>query len=167
MGQYKDGKFYPDPTPVAVPLKYTRQSSYNETIRDMIRSEQLNRELHAAGIETFEEANDFNVGDDVDSEFGMGHEEVHDPIDEEVINRLTRDEYARKVEDRFQKLEPLVNPKGRSNGKPKSDKGRSTADSERSKSSREVDEGDAVSSVQSSDKSGVRKSNRDNSSVDE
>ncbi|AXH77660.1 MAG: hypothetical protein [Microviridae sp.] len=113
MGEYKNGKFYPDPTPVAIPLKYTRQSSYNETIRDMIRSEQLNRDLHAAGVETFEEANDFNVGDDVDSEFGMGHEEVHDPVDEEVIRRLTSDEYAQKVEERLLQVEPFVKKKPR------------------------------------------------------
>lgn len=118
MAVYKDNKQVPDPTPVAIPIKYTRQSSYNEHIRQLVRSEELARVAMQAGAETFEEANDFDVGDDVDHmEFGPGHEEVHDPIDQEVINRLTTDEYARKVEARFQQLEPLVNPKGKSHGK--------------------------------------------------
>lgn len=51
-----------DPTPVAIPLKYTRMSQHNETIRAMIRSE-LSRAAENADLETFEEADDFEVED--------------------------------------------------------------------------------------------------------
>lgn len=51
-----------DLTPVAIPLKYTRMSQHNETIRQLIRSE-LSRVADAKGYESFEEADDFNVED--------------------------------------------------------------------------------------------------------
>lgn len=154
-----------DTTPVAIPAKFTRQSSYNETIRNIIRSEQLNRELDAAGLETFEEANDFEIGDDFEPK--SIYEESFDPVDSAVLDRLTKDEYARKVEERFQQLEPLVNPKGKSNGKGsrRSDEGRRNVAGKRASSVGEVDEGEPKSSGKSADKVSVRTAdNRDSES---
>lgn len=168
MAKYtEDGKQVPDPTPVAIPVRFTRQSMYNDRIRELVRSEELARLAQNSGKETFEEANDFNVGDDVDqSEFGPGHEEISDPVDDEVINRLTRDEYARKVEERFQQLEPLVNPRSNSNGD-QSNKGRPANSEVRSKRSGKVDESKSKSSSKSSDKRSVREADTDNPDVEE
>lgn len=55
-----------DPTPMSPPLGYQRQPSLSEQIRDMVRSEKLRLELEGTGAETFEEADDFEVGDDYD-----------------------------------------------------------------------------------------------------
>lgn len=55
-----------DPTPLAPPVGYKKQPSMMENMRNMVRSEMLRREVEAAGFETFEEADDFAVGEDFD-----------------------------------------------------------------------------------------------------
>lgn len=52
--------------PMAPPVGYVRQPSIAERIRDMVRSEHLRIAAEAAGQETFEEADDFEVGEDFD-----------------------------------------------------------------------------------------------------
>lgn len=52
--------------PMAPPLGYIKQPSVTERIRDMVRSEHLRLAAEAAGQETFEEADDFEVGEDFD-----------------------------------------------------------------------------------------------------
>lgn len=53
-----------DPTPIAPPIGYTRTPSLSEQIRMMVRSEKLAQEARDAGHETFEEADDFDIGED-------------------------------------------------------------------------------------------------------
>lgn len=60
------GREVPDPTPMAPPIGYKRTPSLAEQIREMVRSERLAMEAAAAGFESFEEADDFEVGDDFD-----------------------------------------------------------------------------------------------------
>lgn len=60
------GREKPDPTPIAPPIGYKRQPSLAEQIRNMVRSERLAMEAQAAGYETFEEADDFDTGEDLD-----------------------------------------------------------------------------------------------------
>lgn len=60
------GHEIPDPKPIAPPIGYNRQPSLAEQIRTMVRNEKLQADLDAAGYETFEEADDFDVGDDYD-----------------------------------------------------------------------------------------------------
>lgn len=60
------GQEVPDPTPMAPPVGYVKQQSLAEQIREMVRSEKLRMEVEAQGLETFEEADDFDVGDDYD-----------------------------------------------------------------------------------------------------
>lgn len=64
--QTADGAELPDPTPVAPPIGYNPQKSMFDHVRDMVRSERLKQEAEAAGFETAEEADDFEVGDDYD-----------------------------------------------------------------------------------------------------
>jgi len=56
----KRGREIPDPNPMAPPVGYKRSPTISDRIREMIRSENLQREALAAGAETFEEANDFD-----------------------------------------------------------------------------------------------------------
>lgn len=54
-----------DPTPVAPPVGYKKQPTIWEQQRALIRSE-LSRQAEAQGFESFEESDDFEVGDDYD-----------------------------------------------------------------------------------------------------
>lgn len=51
---------------LAVPVRFKRSQTLTEQIRAVIRSEALASEAQAMGFETFEEADDFDVGDDYD-----------------------------------------------------------------------------------------------------
>lgn len=63
---YKDGREFPDPTPMAPPVGFIKQPTLAETMRQMIAGEALRRHAREAGAETFEEADDFEVGEDYD-----------------------------------------------------------------------------------------------------
>lgn len=58
------GREIPDPVPLAPPVGWKKQPSLAEQIREMVRSEKLAQEAAAAGYETFEEADDFDIPDD-------------------------------------------------------------------------------------------------------
>lgn len=73
----EQGHEIPDPVPMEPPLGYRRTPSLAEQIRMHIRSEALRRAAEEAGYETFEEADDFDVGDDYDPT--SPYEEVFDP----------------------------------------------------------------------------------------
>lgn len=62
----EQGRYHPDPTPIAPPVGYVRSPTIAEQIRTMVRSEGLRRHAELQGADTFEEADDFNVGDDYD-----------------------------------------------------------------------------------------------------
>lgn len=64
--QYEDGKFYGNPVPIAPPVGYNPQPTLREQIRAMVVSEKLRAEAEAAGFESFEEADDFDVDDEWD-----------------------------------------------------------------------------------------------------
>lgn len=57
----------PDPVPIAPPIGYKRQPTMTELIRNAVKSERLALEAELAGYETFEESEDFDVGDDFDT----------------------------------------------------------------------------------------------------
>lgn len=63
-GLNDEGELIPDPVPIAPPAGYKRQPSMMELVRDMVRSEELRRAANTAGMETFEEADDFDIPDD-------------------------------------------------------------------------------------------------------
>lgn len=71
------GREIPDPTPMAPPVGYKKQPSMVDHIRSMVRSELLRQSVAAEGLETFEEAEDFDVGDDYDPT--TPYEAVFDP----------------------------------------------------------------------------------------
>lgn len=61
----KNGHEIPDPNPVAPALNLERQPTLAERIRQEVRSQAFQAQLRA-DQETFEEADDFEVGDDYD-----------------------------------------------------------------------------------------------------
>lgn len=75
LDQY--GREVPDPTPMEPPVGYFRQPSMVEHIRSLVASEMLRRAAEEAGAETFEESEDFEVGDDYDPH--TPYEAVFDP----------------------------------------------------------------------------------------
>lgn len=75
--RHVDGREYLDPTPIAPPIGYTRTKSLAEQIRDMVRSENLRQLAEAAGHESFEEADDFDMPDGNDPT--SPYEEDFDP----------------------------------------------------------------------------------------
>lgn len=63
--------------PVAPPVGYVEQPSLVERIRSMVRSEHLRYAATEAGYETFEDAEDFEIGDDFEPH--TPYEAVFDP----------------------------------------------------------------------------------------
>lgn len=59
------GHELPDRTPVAIPVRLTRPPTMAEQVRELVRGE-LSRQAAASGLETWEEADDFDIGDDFD-----------------------------------------------------------------------------------------------------
>lgn len=50
-----------DPTPIALPVGFTRPRSLQDTMKKLVQDELIRRDLQAHEIETFEEADDFDV----------------------------------------------------------------------------------------------------------
>lgn len=74
------GREIPDPNPMQPPVGYNRQPSLAEQIRAAVVSEKLREVALAAGVETFEEADDFDVGDDFEAERNSPYEANFDPM---------------------------------------------------------------------------------------
>lgn len=65
-GLTSDGSMeIPDPEPMAPPVGYVKQQSITERIRQMVHDSRVQAALEAQGEETFDEANDFNVEDEL------------------------------------------------------------------------------------------------------
>lgn len=73
-----------DGKPIAVPLNYQRPPTLQEQIQRLIRTT-LSDQAAADGYESFEEADDFDVGDDYDP--SSPHEMVFDPLVSKEVPR--------------------------------------------------------------------------------
>jgi len=102
----KKGQEVPDPVPMAPPIGYKKEPSMTERIRAMVRSEHVRLAAMKAGAETFEEADDFEIGDDYDPTSPF--EEVFDPVDKDARMLLRDEEYRAKVEARLGEYKPLT-----------------------------------------------------------
>lgn len=72
------GREIPDPTPMAPPVGYRRAPTMAEIIRQQIQGEALARAAREMGKESWEEADDFDIGDDYDPTSPW--EEQFDPV---------------------------------------------------------------------------------------
>lgn len=93
-----------DDVPRQAPDDHVHQPSLAEQIRAMIRSEKLAQEAEEMGAETFEESEDFDIGDDYDPRSPW--ENDHDP---------SMDEVKREVSNSRKKSAPPEPPSGSSN----------------------------------------------------
>lgn len=75
----ENGREIPDPIAVEVPAGFKRPETLQEQIRRLVRSEQFNQSVSEQGMETFEEAEDFEIDDDMFDPHSP-YEEVFDPI---------------------------------------------------------------------------------------
>lgn len=110
-----------DPVPMAPPVGYVREPSMADRIRDMVRGEHLRLAALSAGQETFEEADDFEVGDDFDP--SSPYEDTFDPVEADVRMRLREDDHRRKVEERVAHLRPGSKEKADGDVTARTDKG--------------------------------------------
>lgn len=63
-GLAEDGSFIPDPEPIAPPVGWTSEPSLSELVARAVQSESLKAAAENAGMETLEEADDFDIDDD-------------------------------------------------------------------------------------------------------
>lgn len=84
----KDGVEYPDPTPVEIPSRLRIPQRQVDRIRDMVRHE-MSQRAQAAGAESFEEADDFEM-DDV--EFTSPYEDIFEPPPDKVVDKEVKKE---------------------------------------------------------------------------
>lgn len=77
------GREVGDPTPMAPPVGYQRPMHLWDQMREMMRQERLLADQ--AEPESFEEADDFDVGDDYDPT--SPHEEVFEPVPVRELKR--------------------------------------------------------------------------------
>lgn len=75
-----------DPTPMAPPIGYKKQPTIWEQQRALIRSE-MSRHAAEQGMETFEESDDFEIGDDYDP--NSPYESDFDPPTEKVVEAFS------------------------------------------------------------------------------
>lgn len=75
-----EGREIPDATPMQPPIGFNRQPSLAQQIRSMILSEKLRQAAEESGAETFEEADDFDVGDDFEDLPRSQYEANFDPM---------------------------------------------------------------------------------------
>ena len=99
------GREIPDPVPVAPPLGYQKPLSMFDQMRAQIRAEHHRlRQLELEElVETREQANDFEVDDDIENMPSL-YEERFDPVDFEVRNRLRQAEHRASVAAAVDKL---------------------------------------------------------------
>lgn len=94
----------PDPVPIAPPLGYQPTPPIEELIQQMITNHVLRAEMEAAGAETFEEADDFEVGEDYDPT--SPYEETFDVIGDQAKKVLRREEERALLLKRLDELRP-------------------------------------------------------------
>lgn len=75
----QNGHEIPDPEPKAIPLSFKRPETLAEQIQRMVRTH-VSVAAELSGAETFEEAEDFNTGDDDDDEPSTPYEMEFDPV---------------------------------------------------------------------------------------
>lgn len=101
MAKYNEkGEQIPDPTPVEVPLRFTRPAGFTEEVLRVMR-EEMSRRAQEAGQESFEEADDFFTDDDDDlpmtSQYelddGQEREDYRENVrrGQEVLERLRKE----------------------------------------------------------------------------
>lgn len=100
-----------DPTPVELPANFRVPETLEQRIARLVRSERAQADLDAAGLETFDEADDFEVGEDFDPsspyETFFDHLSGRDIAPADFIKRAEefRSNYPRIVRENMERAE--------------------------------------------------------------
>lgn len=87
MVEYNErGEELLDPRPMSVAVGFKRPPSLAEMVKNLVRNERVQRDFETHGIETFDEADDFEVGDDLDP--SSPWEESFDPDYPHIAARM-------------------------------------------------------------------------------
>lgn len=84
----EQGREIPNPTPMQPPVGYKRRPTIAEQMRQMIR--QASYEAGQAGAETEEEANDFDVGEDMEPTSPWENDFEPDPALDHMLARMSQ-----------------------------------------------------------------------------
>lgn len=117
----EEGREILDPTPMAIPAGFKRPDSIADQVRRLVRSHELARAAEAAGLETFEESEDFDIDETFDPHTPyelqwdpvLGRDvapaDFNDPVKREYFRRayLTAEENALRAEARQDTIEEL------------------------------------------------------------
>jgi len=99
--------------PVALPIDFKRPPTLAEQIRQMVKTE-LSQSASDQGMETFEEADDFDVGDDFDPQ--SPHEMVFDPASGEERFRDELTEFVEEIPSKPSETPPEEAPEASEQG---------------------------------------------------
>lgn len=112
-----EGYEVPDPTPVAVPTGVKRVDNITRRIREVLQSERMRAEALEGGMETFEEADDFDVGDEAPDPHTV-YEDIFDPPPLEEVAPVEKkvDRKKKKKENPPVDDEPEENEDGGTTG---------------------------------------------------
>lgn len=119
-GLNPDGTPMLDPTPMAPPIGYKKHPSMVEIVRDMVRSERLAQAAAESGHETFEESEDFDVGDDPELLRSQWENEFDPPLSE-LVRAGEEAIRAREAASRSPSESPPTPPAPRAEPAPPSD----------------------------------------------
>lgn len=140
------GMEFPDPTPMSPPIGYKKQPTMVEMMQNMVRGELLRRYAEAEGMESFEEADDFDVDDENDP---GDKRTIYETGDEAPLSVLKERAKAAREAVKQASLKEQENEARRNEGR--------TGDpDQRSRQSRAVSESDKQSQSKSSDEGSSR-----------
>lgn len=99
--KYVDGREIVDPVPIAPPVGWFKQPSMFDQLRDMVRSEHLRMYAASQGQESFEEAQDFEVEDDIFP--SSQYENDFEPLENLQARRQQefREQFLKERDDRY------------------------------------------------------------------
>lgn len=116
MGRNKslddNGMEIPDQTPAAIPLKFKRAENMLEQVQRFVRQE-LSAQADAAGFESFDEADDFYVEDDI-----YPPRTRYELDDDNERYDIRNDPGYQKRDEREEGTSPKRTPKGKSSVQP-------------------------------------------------
>ena len=105
LGRDDRNRELPDPVPLAPPVGWFKQPSMFDHVRDMVRGEHMRLYAESQGAETFEEASDFDVEDDLFPASQFEDADDFEPLENLQERRQAefRREWLRKREERLRK----------------------------------------------------------------
>lgn len=92
------GMEVPDPRPVAIPAGFKRPETLSEQVRRLVRMERLNGDEEVD--ESWDEANDFDIGDDFDPKSPW-----ETMWDQDLQREVTPEDYAKRLPEMRRELE--------------------------------------------------------------